>query len=61
MIDKDKELEKELGQHRKTNEFQQDLSDHIDTMLAYGPYKLGLNNVKKESSGEERIKQDLEK
>lgn len=61
MIDKYKELDMELGKHKKTNELQDDISKQIDTMLAYGPFNYGLYNVKKESSAEERIKEDLKK
>lgn len=61
MIDKYKEINKELGKREETNEMQDDLSKRIDTMLAYGSYKLGLNNINRESSAEERIKEDLKK
>jgi hypothetical protein len=61
MIDKETEINKELGKHKETNKFQDDISKHIDTMLAYGPYKLGLANIDRESSAEERVKEDLKK
>jgi hypothetical protein len=61
MINKYKEIDKELGKHKKTNEMQDALSDRIDAMLSYGPYSFGLNHVNSESSAEERIQKDLEK
>jgi hypothetical protein len=61
MIDKDKELNKELGKHKKTNELQDYISNQIDTILAYGSYNLGLNNIDTESYAEKRLKEDLKK
>lgn len=57
-----KEIDTELGKHfKKTNEHQDEISNQIDTMLAFGPFNLGLNHIKTESSAEERIKEDLKK
>ncbi|WP_297426901.1 hypothetical protein [Clostridium sp.] len=61
MIDKKKEINKELGKTEEVNEFQEDLTKNIDTLLAYGPYKLGLANIDRENSAEKRIKEDLKK
>ncbi|EKQ56645.1 MULTISPECIES: hypothetical protein [unclassified Clostridium] len=61
MIDNKKEINKELGKTEEVNEFQEDLTKNIDTILAYGPYKLGLANIDRENSAEKRIKEDLKK
>lgn len=61
MIDKETELNKELGKRKKNNDMQDNISSRIDTLLSYGPYKFGLSNINSESSGEERIKEDLRK
>lgn len=62
MIDKETELNKELGKPiKKFNEQEHKIVKQIDHMLAYGSANLGLNSVKKESYSEERIIEDLEK
>lgn len=61
MIDKYKEINKELGKHAKTNELQNRVSNQIDTMLASGPFNLVLNNTDTESYAEKRIKEDFKK
>ncbi len=58
MIDKYKEINIELGKSHKVND---DLSKHIDTLLAYGPYDFGIVNIGKENSAEKRIREDLNK
>lgn len=57
MIDKYKEIDTKLGKSHKGN----DLSKHIDTMLAYGPYDFGIVNIYKENPSEKRIREDLNK
>jgi ABC-type Fe3+-citrate transport system substrate-binding protein len=60
MIDKETELNRELGKPiRKLNEQQSEISKNINKMLAYGSADLGLNNVNEENYSEERIKEDL--
>jgi hypothetical protein len=62
MIDKETELNRELGKPiRKLNEQQSQASKQINNMLAYGSANLGLNNVNEENYSEERIKEDLKK
>ncbi|WML37648.1 hypothetical protein [Clostridium sp. OS1-26] len=62
MIDKETEIDMELGRHTKRrNKQQYEIDKQIDSMLAYGSVNLGLNNVKRESYSEERIKEDLKK
>lgn len=61
MIDKYKEINKELGKHSKTNKLQNRVSNQIDTMLASGPFNLVLNNTDTESYAEKRIKEDFKK
>jgi hypothetical protein len=55
-----KEIDKDPGKHlSKTNDQQDEMSDQIDTMLAFGFVNLGLTNINTESYAEERIKEDL--
>lgn len=62
MMDKETEIDMELGRHvKKLNEQQYEIAKQIDTMLAYGSVNLGLNNIKIENYSEERIKEDLKK
>lgn len=62
MIDKETEIDNELGRHvKKLNEQQHEIAKQIDKMLAYGSVNLGLNNINTENYSEERIKEDLKK
>ncbi|MBI6871890.1 hypothetical protein [Clostridium aciditolerans] len=62
MIDKETEIDMELGRHtNRRNKQQYEIDKQIDSMLAYGSVNLGLNNIERESYSEERIKEDLKK
>lgn len=61
MLDKEAEINKELGRHSKRGNKQGEMSSQIDTLLAWGPVNLGLTNIKTESYAEQRIKEDLTK
>ncbi|KZL92663.1 hypothetical protein [Clostridium magnum] len=62
MVDKETELNRELGKPiRQPNEQQAEIAKQINNMLAYGSVNLGLNNVNEENYSEERLKEDLKK
>lgn len=62
MMDKETEIDMELGRHvKKPNEQQYEIAKQLDAMLAYGSVNLGLNDIKRENYSEERIKEDLKK
>ncbi|GIM30072.1 hypothetical protein CPJCM30710_27380 [Clostridium polyendosporum] len=62
MMDKETDIDRELGKHvKKLNEQQYEIDKQIDSILAYGSVNLGLNNIKRENYSEERIKEDLKK
>lgn len=55
-IDVDREINRQV---KEANRQQQEIAKQIDSMLAYGPTNLGLNQIDKGSEAEKRMKEDL--